>query len=66
MKHLSIGIGLVSLAYLLVLWVIYRGRVTWRLLKRQFAVISQKIPFICNALLQEKDIFAHERNMKVA
>lgn len=42
MQALSLGIGLVSLSYLLVLWAIYRGRTTWRLAKRYAIKVVKK------------------------
>ncbi|WP_250632456.1 hypothetical protein [Rhodoflexus caldus] len=43
MKELSMGVGLVSLSYLLVLWTIYRGRASWRLLRRRVTVFNKLI-----------------------
>lgn len=46
MKQLSMGIGLVSFAYLLVLWVMYRGRIVRRMLKRYATALSRRVKCI--------------------
>lgn len=52
MKELSMGVGLVSLSYLLVLWTIYRGRASWRLLRRRAIVFNKWIQCAVSRYLQ--------------
>lgn len=51
MKELSMGVGLVSLSYLLILWTIYRGRAAWRLLRRRVTVFNKWILCAVNRYL---------------